>query len=120
LRVSAGPQPGERLRGRDAELDRQHAGGLVDLGAVQRQVPGLPVQPGPVFGFRASVGAAEQHHGRRIGEDEQVTELPVLQRAGRARVQAQHPGPDHPDGQREREDRPDASTSQHGPSPSVS
>jgi hypothetical protein len=105
LRVSVSPEPGERRR-RDVKLDREHAGGLVDLGAVQRQVRGLPVQPAPVAILPVVVRAAEQHHGRRVGEDEQVTELPVWQRAGRAAVQAQHPGADRPDGQRDREDRP--------------
>ena len=150
LRVSVGPEPGERLRGRDVKLDRQHPGGLIDLGAVHRQVRSLPVQAAPVTIVPVVVRAAEQHHGRHVGEDEQLTELPVRQRAGRAAVQADHPGADRPDGQRDGEDRPgaelagrrgergppradsasprsaamtgaaEASTSWHGPSPSIS
>ena len=34
LSISVSPEPGERVRGRDAELDCQHPGGLVDLGTV--------------------------------------------------------------------------------------
>jgi hypothetical protein len=77
LRISVRPEPGERLRRRDTELYRQHPRSLIDLRAVQRQVRGLPVQGGPVTIPGVAVLAAEQHHGRRISENKQVTELPA-------------------------------------------
>ena len=76
LGISVSPEPGERVRHRDAELHRQHPRSLIDLRAVQRQVRGLPVHGGPVTILTVTVRAAEQHHGRRIGENKQVTELP--------------------------------------------
>jgi len=75
---------------------------------VQRQVRSLPVQPGSAIVIHIAVCAAEKHHGRRIGQDEQVTELPVGYWAGRAAIQAHDPGADGPGCERKREDRPGA------------
>ena len=43
LNISVCPEPGKRLSSADAELYREHAGGLVNLGAVQCQAWRLPV-----------------------------------------------------------------------------
>ena len=45
--ISVSPEPDESLGNRHAQLHRQHAGRLVDLGPVQRRVRGPPVWPAP-------------------------------------------------------------------------
>jgi hypothetical protein len=63
------------------ELLREHARGLVDLGAVQGQVRRLPAGSGGVFPVGAVVRAAEQQHRRRVTQQETVTQLRAGQRA---------------------------------------
>jgi hypothetical protein len=120
----------------------------VDLGPVQCQVRRLATGAGPCqeVAPRLVLGV-EQQDGGGIGEDQRITELACGQRAWPLPVQAQHPGADSPDPQREREDRrrprltcrlaktgqrrpdspaarseastgpPEAAASRHGPSP---
>src|SRR5487761_997902 len=112
LCISVSPEPGKGLSERDAELHREHARGLVDLGAVQRQIRGLPVKYRPAgyqcLAVRAEMKSVDQEHSRRVREDEAVTEIRVRQRARGAAVQAHDPGTDSPDRQRKREDGPGA------------
>ena len=51
-------------------------------------------------------GGVKQQQGRGVGEDQRVAQLGCAERAGLGPVHAEHAGPDRPDPQREREDRP--------------
>jgi hypothetical protein len=63
--------------------------------------------PGPASAARSPplILGVEQQHGGGIGEGQRITEREGGQRAWALPVQAQHPGADRPDLQREREDR---------------
>ena len=84
----------------------EHPGGLVDLGPAQCQVRGLATGAGQCreVAPRLVLGV-EQQQGGGIGEDQRIAELEGGQLAWPLPVQAQHPGADRPDLQREREDR---------------
>jgi hypothetical protein len=56
----------------------------------------MPVEP---------VKPVEQQQGRGVGEQQRVAQLDVAQPAGLVPVQAEHPGLDRPDREREREHR---------------
>jgi hypothetical protein len=71
MRTPAGSKsPGVVSKKFDAELLGEHPGGLVDLGAVQRQVGGLAAGGRRWAGVRASAAlGVEQQHSRDIGEE---------------------------------------------------
>jgi hypothetical protein len=106
LSIGVGAQSDEGLADGDAELGGDHPGGLVDLGAVPRQVRRLPIWPGARHhGRPVEVLAFEQDNGRGIGEDQRIAQLGCAQRTRLVPVQAKGADMDGPDLQRQREDR---------------
>ena len=95
------PQPDQRRPDADAELDRDHAGSLVDLVAeVGCRGELVGERPGRRVGLEE-----EDCAGGDVGHDESVGMLIIGQRSRPVAVQAERTEPDSADPQRKGEDR---------------